>query len=255
MTSSRARLVASANSRGETRALTAAAAPQRWTLARAARDGWLEVTHQLLGDGVFGGDCHRTSIVANPGSRLLVRAVAATPLRGEPPGATVTHLRVEPGASLVHLPGALIPHLGSNHSNVLRIDAAAGARVIAASVVVPGRTGMGERNAFCRLRMRTIVTTGGNLALAEESVIVPRTFAIDGPAGFAGDGASITVVALGDWPGLDAGWWQEVASLPGVAGAAAPLRTGGVVLRALAVHLGAAQRLLDAIAAAARLAG
>lgn len=251
MTSSRARLVGHAE-RGETRAQTAATTPQRWTIARGARDGWLDVTHQLLGDGVFGGDSHRTSIVAKPEARLGIRAVAATPLRGEAPGTTVTHLRAAEGASLLYLPGALIPHLGSNHRNVLRIDAAAGSRVLAASIVVPGRTGMGERNAFCSLRMRTVVTYGGRLALAEEALVRPDSFAIDGPAGFAGDGASIAVIALGDWPSLDSGWWHASTDVPGIAGGAAPLRSDGVVFRALAVHLGAAQRCLQQLEACAR---
>lgn len=223
-------------------------------MARSGSDGWLGVTHQLLGDGVFGGECHRTSIVARAGSRLAVRAVAATPLRGDQPGTTITHLRAEEDSSLLYLPGALIPHAGSNHRNVLRIDAAAGSRVLAASVVVPGRAGMGERNAFCSLRMRTIATYGGQLALAEDAVVHPGAFAIDGPAGFAGDGASISVIAVGDWPSLESGWWRESTGVPGVAGGAAPLRTGGVVFRALAVHLGAAQQCLQRLESHARMA-
>lgn len=251
MTSSRARLVGEVHN-GETRALAAATTPQRWTIARGARDGWVDVTHQLLGDGVFGGDSHRTTIVTKPGARLAVRAVAATPLRGDAPGTTVTHLRAAEWASLLYFPGALIPHAASNHRNVLRIDAAAGSRVLAASIVVPGRTGMGERNAFCSLRTRTIATYGGRLALAEESLVQPASFAIDGPAGFAGDGASIGVIALGEWPSIESGWWQASTGVPGIVGGAAPLRSGGIVFRALAIHLGAAQRCLQQLETSAK---
>lgn len=252
MTGSRALFVATNAGDGTRVARAAATAPQRWAIARRAADGWLEATHQLLGDGVFGGETHRARIEARAGSRVAIRAVAATPLRGANPSATVTHLRAESGARLLHLPGALIPHRGADHRNVLRIDSAADACLLAVSLVVPGRVGMAERNAFCRLQLRTVVRVGGVLALAEDVVVEPWRFAIDGPAGFAGDGVSISVVALGPWAVAEPAWWDVWRDMPGVAGGAGRLRAGGVVFRGLCSNLGVATALVGEMAQRAR---
>ncbi|MGK2964609.1 MAG: urease accessory protein UreD, partial [Tepidiformaceae bacterium] len=84
-----------------------AEAPQRWTLQQTAGDGWSEVAHQLLGEGAFGGDRTRTSIRVEEGGRAIVRAVAATPLRGNGVSTSAVRLRCESGGALVYLPGPL----------------------------------------------------------------------------------------------------------------------------------------------------
>ena len=94
----------------------------------------------------------------------------------------------------------------------------------------------------------------GRLVLAEDAAIVPSSFAIDGAAAFADDGAAISVIAIGNWPPARTEWWRQFGDDPNVAGAAGALRSDGVVFRALAVHLGAAQSLLRRVEAAARSA-
>lgn len=241
MSRSHARLGVTGSDAG-TRLLRATAnAPQRWTVSRRAADGWLEATHQLLGDGVFGGDTHRTIISASPFARLIVRAVAATPLRGPQASATLTHLRAESGAALLYLPGALIPQTGSNHSSSISMTAAEGAQIVAASIVVPGRSGMGERGEFDSLRIRTTARLAAELAFAEDALIAPAELAIDGPAVFAGWGASLSIIAVGDGPTALPAWWGPLCQVEGVLGGVTPLRTGGVAFRALCANLGAAQ--------------
>ncbi|MBI2765066.1 MAG: urease accessory protein UreD [Chloroflexi bacterium] len=252
MSTSRARLVAACIGGSERIARAEATAPQRWTLARRAADGWCGATHQLLGDGVFGGDLHRTAITAGAATRLVVRSMAAMPLRGPGPGATVTHLRAGPGATLIYLPGALIPQRDSDHAAGLRIDAAAGARVLAATIVVPGRSGMGERGAFRRLRLRTVVHAGGRLAFAEDAVYEPSSADIDSPGMFAGAAASLTVLAAGAWPAGGEALWERLVSCAGIVGGGGSLRAGGSCFRGLCDSLGAALAGVAALETAAR---
>ena len=252
---SRARLAVRAVE-GRARVEAASAeAPQRWAIARPAADGWLEATHQFLGDGVFGGDAHRTTVEVDGGASVLVRAVSALPLRRGARGGVVTRLQVAPGASLLYVPGALIPQAGADQVHALRIDAAATSRVLAASVLVPGRGGMGEDNRYRRLRLRNVVRVDGALAFAEDATVEPSmasAVASGGPADFAGHAAAISVIALGPWTAYPDRWLTDLCMREGILGGASALRTGGACLRALAPTLGDAQRLLAAIEAAAR---
>lgn len=245
MTSSRARLAVRREGHATRISRAAAVAPQRWTLATGPGDGWAEATHQLLGDGVFGGDAHRLSLRAGPGSRLVVRSIAATPLRAGDPSTMAVRLRAAERALVVYLPGALIPHAGADHTTALQLDVATGGAVIAAAILTPGRTGAGERAAFRRLRQRLTITVGGTLVFADESTISGDgrdTF--DSVAVFGGSGALVTVVACGDHPASAPGWWSPVAALPALVGGATPLPAVGALFRALTPTLGDAQHLL-----------
>ena len=217
--------------------VASAGAPQRWAVVRQAADGWTEAVHQTIGDGVFAGDVHRTSIVVGEGARLVVRGITAVPLRGPRPSGTATAIRARRGSTVCYLPGALIPQTVADHSAVLRIEADEDACVLAASIVVPGRSGMGERGAFQRLRLRTTVRVGDRLAFLEDATTEPSSGSIDGPASYHGFSASLTVIAVGAWEPATVAWWDAVAGERGVGGAS-PLRAGGVCYRALFPTLG-----------------
>ncbi|MFA7295590.1 MAG: urease accessory protein UreD [Dehalococcoidia bacterium] len=217
--------------------VASANAPQRWAAVRPAADGWIEAVHQTIGDGVFAGELHRTSIAATEGARVVVRGITAVPLRGPRPSGTATSVRVGRGASVCLLPGALIPQTAADHSAALRIDVDADATALAASIVVPGRSGMGERGAFRRLRLRTTARVAGRLAFLEDATIEPERAFLDGPAGYRGFDASLTVIALGAWAPASVEWWDGVAGERGVGGASL-LREGGVCYRALFPTLG-----------------
>lgn len=231
-----------------------ATAPQRWTLQRRASDGWADLVHEVGGGGVFGGDVNRTTIRAGAGTRLVVRGISATPARGNRRAITATRLVAEAGSTILYLPSALIPQTGADHTASVRIDVGRGARVLAASVVVPGRSAMGERGAFARLRMRTVAMLDGELAFAEDATLTPASAPIDAPSAFAGDDAALSVVAIGDWAPSTLTWWSEIDVPQCVRGSAARLRGGGVGYRALSRSLGDAIAMLDVIEGAIRRA-
>ncbi len=256
MTSSRARLEVAGGEHGARLVSAAASQPQRWGAVRQAGGGWVEAVHQLLGDGVFAGDLHRTSIIARRNAHLAVRGLTATPARRPSRGApaasaTVTHIRAEADSTVLYLPGALLPQAGADHTTALRIEVAPGARVLVASVVVPGRSGMRERGDFERLRLRTVAHVGGTLAFAEDAEFRPATAGIDGPAVFNGFGAALSILALGDWDAATVGWWSSFAH-DRLVGGATPLRTGGICVRALGRTLGDVLEALAAIEARVR---
>lgn len=256
MTNSRARLEVAGGDQGTRLVSAAASQPQRWGAVRQAGGGWVEAVHQLLGDGVFAGDVHRTSIIARHTAHLVVRGITATPARRGSDGtraasATVTHIRAEADSTVLHLPGALIPQGDADHTTALRIEVAPGARVLAASVVVPGRTGMHERGDFERLRLRTVAHVGGTLAFAEDAEFRPAAAGIDGPAVFNGFGAALSILALGAWDGATVMWWSDFAH-DRLVGGATPLRRGGVCVRALGRTLGDVLEALAAIEARVR---
>lgn len=255
MTTSRALLRAEACS-GETRVTRLAASmPQRWTATRAGADGWVEATHQVLGDGVFAGDHHRLRVSAGAGSRLVVRAVSATSLRAGAESSLATHVSVARGASVLLLPGALIPHAGSAHVSSLAVRAEPGARVVAGSIVTPGRTGMGERAAFRSLRMRTTLLCGRELLAAEDATISPESTPLESEAVFAGADAIVSFVASGAWGPGTMEWWADVFAEASVAGYSGRLRAECVEsVRAVGLcsNLGMAARVFDAVEARVR---
>ena len=230
-----------------------ASSPQRWNRTQRAADGWTEAIHQLVGDGLFGGDFLTTSVAARGPSRLVVRSVAATPLRGSEPSAACVHLSATGGSQIVYLPGPLLPQRGSESTQSLRIDVDADSAVFAASIVLPGRLAMGERAAFHRLRFRTTARVVGELGLAEDSEVLPSQVDLDGPAMLAGAAAVVSFIALGHWPPASPVWWDlPIAHVTGVVAGASSLRTGGVIVRALCADLGAALQLTTSIEPAVR---
>lgn len=241
MTASVARLVATTSGGGTRIARAYAQAPQRWSFGQTADDGWAEVSHQVLGDGAFGGDLSRATIRVGAGASLVVRGVAATPLRGAGESAAVVRLSVEPQGALIYVPGAVVPHAGSAHAASLSISVAPGARLFAATTLVRGRSGMGETGAFTRLRLKTRAESGGELALFEDAELAPEDLAHLGSFGEAG--AFVSGVCLGDWT-LPAGdWWADPAKNRGLV-AVNPLRVAGFSVRGLFRTLGDAQDFL-----------
>lgn len=229
-----------------------ATAPQRWTLQRRASDGWNDLVHEVVGGGVFGGDVNRTTIRAGSGTRLAVRGISATPARGAGPAITATRLVAEAGSTILYLPGALIPQAGADHTSSLRVEVARGARVLAASIVVPGRSAMGERGRFARLRLRTLARLDGRVVFAEDATLMPAAAPIDAPGAFAHNDAALSVVAVGEWAPATLEWWSGIDIPQHVRGGASRLRESGVGYRALCETLGDALTVLDSIERAVR---
>lgn len=244
---SRARLVVA---RGRVLRL-AATAPQRWSRPLVS-SGRVQVVHQLVGDGLFDGECHRTSIAARDGSHLTVLGIAATPLRSLVPASVAVRLSVDATSSLCYLPGALIPHAGTGSSHALLATVEPGGSFLAGSILLAGRTGMGESGAFDHLRFRTVIRSAGRLVLAEDATLRPAETPLAGPASFAGADASLSLVAVGGCADAAASAWPSLVDLPGVVAGVSLLRGGGVALRGLAATLGDARAM---VLQASRLAG
>lgn len=229
-----------------------ASAPQRWTLQRRAADGWHDLVHEVVGGGIFGGDANRTTVRVGGGTRVAVRGVSATPVRGMRPSLSATRLVAEADASVLYIPGALIPQIGANHTSTLLVEAVAGARVIVASVIVPGRSASGERGHFARLRLRTVIRVDRRVMFAEDATVEPSGAPIDAPAAFAGEGAAVSVLAIGNWAPATLDWWDAVDLPAGLRGGVSRLRGCGVGYRALCPTLGDALVALETIEARAR---
>ena len=249
MSNSIARLVASRGVHGTRIVRAYSAIPQRWVLARQGCDEWAEVTHQLVGDGVFGGDNSRTTIRVSAGASLLVRGVAVTPLRRQGPSSAATRLKVASGGSLIHVPGALVPHARSASVSSVRIEADAGARVLAAQILVPGRSGMGEIGQFTRLRLRTTAFYARQLALFEDLEVEPE--GLSGRAVFGVAEAHVSIVLLGCDDDI-AATFSEGSSTRDSLVASNPLRHNGFAIRGLFANLSDAQELVTAMADKAR---
>ncbi len=230
---------------GATRVARAfAASPQRWTVSSPSIDGWTTATHQLLGDGSFGGDTSRTIVSVRPGAKLLVQGVTATALRGCGASMAATHLRVARGGAVLHIPGPVVPHRGSTHDASLHIDADDGAFVLAASTLVAGRMGLGERGAYERLRLHTKVTVGGSLAFREELEVDPDEWASSPLVSHTE--ALVTVIFVGAQTEFELAEWQALAG-PNAFLGASPLRVGGHIVRGVFADLGAAQKFLGVL--------
>lgn len=211
----------------------------------------MEATHQLLGDGAFGGDRSRATIEVAAGTNLVVRGVAATSLRGSCASTAAVRARVGPHAGLIYSPGPILPHNGSCHASGLRVSAAPEARLLIVATLVPGRSAMGEVGAFEALRLKTHVCVEGEMAFAEDSTALGEHF--DRARDFVGFGAFVTLLAFGNWPPAGSEWWEQFPVTPGLAGRSA-LRNGGLALRALFPTLGAAREFVSDVEERARRA-
>lgn len=210
--------------------------PQR--LSVGSPSDWLVAYHQLLGDGFFPGESLTLAVEAGPGTRTVLRSATASPARCGKPSLAATRLLVGPGATLVYVPGALLPHAGAVHGASLAVRVAPGGSCIVAHVILPGRTAH-EQGRYRYLRLRTRAAVAGELALAEDLSMGPD----DWPTGA---GALLTVLALGDTPAARPEWWDRAALGPL---AVSPLRTGGCAARGLFSTISEAADLTAALTA------
>lgn len=230
---SRARLIVAAGSPPRL-AEAYAESPQRWTPGHAEAS-WRIIYHQLLGDGCFPADRLLTSVAVSGGSRAVVRAAAATPLRAGAPSVAAARLRVGAGSALIYAPGALIPHAGARHLAALDARVEPGGCLAVVQAWAPGRTAH-ERGRFHRLRSRVRLAVGARLLLHEDVTVR----AADWPAG---DPVAVTICAIGDWAPACPDWWKPALE-PLPYAAANPLR-GGAIVRALFPALGAAAAFVE----------
>ncbi len=142
-----------------------------------AGDGSAEVIIQQAGPGIFPGERLETTIKVEPGASLTVRGQGATKLYPSPSGTLAeirTMLHVGPGASLIYLPGELIPFRDARLRQETTVELTTGARFALAEIVTPGRLAMGERDAFVSLDLRLRIVVDGCPVLIERSLLEPH---------------------------------------------------------------------------------
>ena len=157
------------------------------------------------------------------------------------------HISACAGATVLYLPGAVVPHAGATHTSVLRIDTRQGGRALAAAILVPGRSGLGERLAFESLRFRTTALIDGREVFSEEMEATGGG-ALDGPGGFAGAGVFVNILAVGHWDLANSGWWQALELPVSMVGGASTLAPGLLSFRALGGTLGDATAFVNGVA-------
>ncbi len=117
--------------------------------------------------GLLDGDGHRIDLVVRAGCRAVVAGQSAN--RIHPAQASFStqqwHIRVEPGAELVVLPGPAIPYRGCRYYQHARIDLVGDARLVWGDIWLPGRYARGdaEIHAFDRLVQDVEVRRDGAL--------------------------------------------------------------------------------------------
>jgi urease accessory protein len=170
--------------------------------------------------GVLAGDRLITDLELTAGAHVGLTTPSATRVYRSPGPVSVleTRARLGEGATLEHVPDHLIPQAGSRVLQTLRVDLAAGARVLLWDAMALGRPARREWWSFAS------VTTSVEVAILGRPVYVDRAHLEGGTSPMRGRGgldglryvATLVVVEVGrdDWDGLvsalseclDPGW-------------------------------------------------
>jgi len=149
------------------------------------------------GGGIVGGDALEVRVGLEDGAAAVITSQAAEKAyRSAGPEATVdVRLDLAPETWLEWLPQETILFDGARLRRRLRVDLAAGARLVAADMLVFGRRARGERYRTGLLVDRWQVGIERRLVWADAVRLAPEPGALlDAPFGFAGAGALATCV-------------------------------------------------------------
>jgi urease accessory protein len=119
--------------------------------------------------GILDGDDLRSDIRVGSGAALAVTTPSATRVfrMREGRAGSSQSFTVAPQGWLEVWPEPLVPHRGSRFRQATTIDAAAGASVCYADLLMPGRLGHGEAWAWESLQLEMTVRVEGELVLRE----------------------------------------------------------------------------------------
>jgi urease accessory protein len=151
--------------------------------------------------GLAGGDRLELAVTVGEQARAVVMASAAEKIYRSTGPDTVVEVaaRAESGATLEILPQETILFDGARLRRSTRLDAAAGARVLAGEMLVFGRTARGERLSHGLVRDAWELRRGGRLVWAD-ALHLDDMALLKAPAGFGGAVAAASLVALLDDP-------------------------------------------------------
>jgi urease accessory protein len=134
--------------------------------------GGLSLVLLLLSGGLLDGDRVSVEVVVERGARLALRTQAATQVHG---GRSEQRLDAMVGEDgwFSYVPHAIVPHGMADYQAHTRVTLAAGARVLVADALSPGRVQFGERFAYRQVRLALDITQGAALLARERSSIRP----------------------------------------------------------------------------------
>ena len=163
-----------------------------WKVVRAfnlPESGKLVHLHNVSG-GVLAGDRLALHVEVESGAVAQITTTGATRLYRHRAGAvdseqTATFL-VGDAAQLEYLPDPVIPYAGSRHRQRTEIRLGGGATLFWWDVLAPGRLAAGERFAFDRLAVQTVIHTGPRPVLREDYVLEPAKRPLDAPVRMLG---------------------------------------------------------------------
>jgi urease accessory protein len=191
--------------------------------------------------GPVGGDDYRLDVVVGANSTLVLTEVSPTLLLPGPCGAPSrmsTLVRVDDGATLIWLAQPVIAATECHHVNDIRVQLAAGARLLLREQLVLGRHGERPGRLAQRLRVRR-----GQRPLYHQEFAVDR----DG-SGWDGAAVAHRYRALASMLVVDPDWVEAGPATTSLDATAALLRLAGpaVVLSAVADDTVALARQLEA---------
>ncbi len=201
--------------------------------------------------GLFGGDAVKTSVVVEPGTRVLLSSPSAA--RFHPSGAREVRIEqrfeIRSGGFLDIFPEITIPQRDSRAVQATRIEVEPGGEALYLETLAPGRVASGEMFEFGRFTWRTDVRLGQRLVHRERATLSPGDESLAGlcalfPASYYA-GLIVISPASENW---DAGFSREIGALGDEKSAvvgATRLPAGGWSIRVLA---GDAVTLRNAIA-------
>ena len=174
-------------------------APLRVLLPHVPAGELIEAVLVNTGGGVVGGDRLAVEVEAGPAAQVRVTTQAAEKIyrSAGPTCALGVHLIAGPEAWLEWLPQETILFDGARLRRRLRVEAADGARLLAADMVVFGRRARGESFREGLFYDRWEVRVGSRLVWADALRLAnqPGTV-LDGPFSFARAGAFATAVYI-----------------------------------------------------------
>ncbi len=140
------------------------------------RDGRADVILQDVSPGILPGDRLAIDVTVEHGAFLAVIGQGATKLFSTPhgfPAELTTSLMVGGGGALWWLPGPLIPYRDAVYAAATHVTLDEEARFALLEIITPGRTAMGEREAYTRLDLRLRIDVAGKPVLIERALRDP----------------------------------------------------------------------------------
>jgi len=206
---------------------------------------------QSIGGGILQGDRLGIDISVGPGARAHVTTQSAVKVyRMEADYATQrVQASVGPGGYLELLSDYLIPYRGARFYNEVDLNVAAGATMLYADAIAPGRVAFGESFAYELLHTRLLAHyPGGGLRAADTTVLEPLRDPPDCPGllgGYSDLGSMLVLADAPSGPQLAAQMRDALQDAPDAWGGASALAHGdGAFMRVLGPSSTAVQTAL-----------